>query len=43
MEEVEPMLRKALADMETYSSLDGNEQADAMLKRYLKRHARAPE
>ena len=34
MEEVEPMLRKSLAAMEIYSSLDGNEQAEAMPKRY---------
>ncbi len=34
MEQVEPMLRKALAVMEIYSSLDGIEQLEATLKRY---------
>ena len=43
MEEVEPSLREARAHMEIYSSLDGMEQVDAMLKRYLNRHGKMTE
>ena len=41
IEEIEPMLRKALADMEIYSSLKGNDQVEAVLKRYLDRRSTA--
>lgn len=36
MEEVEPDLRKALAHMEIYSSLKGDDQLEARVKRYLR-------
>ena len=41
MEEFEPTLRKALTDMEIYSSLKGNDQMEALLKRYLDRRSSA--
>ncbi len=34
MQEIESALRKTLASMEVYGSLDGNEQVEAMLKRH---------
>ena len=43
MDEVEPMLRKSLAQLEIYSSLKGDEQVEGMLNRYLKRHGKATE
>lgn len=41
MEEIEPILRKALAHMEIYSSLKGNDQVEVVLKRYLDRRSTA--
>ena len=41
MEEVEPDLRKALAHMEIYSSPKGDDQVEAMVKRYLDRRSTA--
>ena len=41
IEEIEPMLRKALAHMEIYSSLKGIDQVEAIIKRYLDRRSTA--
>lgn len=41
MEEIEPDLRKSLAHMEIYSSLKGDDQVEAIVKRYLDRRSTA--